>query len=104
MPTNSIAPQQGKSVGNVSTGGSWNQQSWQPYPWPQPWPQPKVYPSTNIFTTVVSCDDYANEIEVDRGEHDAVLRFYRGRSGKSRTLVKEITVPVGLLDWLSERE
>lgn len=62
------------------------------YPWPSPtyyyWP-----PST--YHTVSS--DYANEVEVTRGEHDATLRFYR-KAGSGRSFVKEVTVPLALLD------
>ena len=41
-------------------------------------------------------DDYANLVEVEEGEHDAVLRFYRKR-GAGKALVKEITVPLSAL-------
>jgi hypothetical protein len=46
---------------------------------------------------------YANKVAVERGEHDAVLRFYRSREGVHK-LVKEITVPLGVLDGLAVKE
>jgi hypothetical protein len=48
---------------------------------------------------VQSPEDYANEIEVDRGEYDATLRFYRRRA-TSRTLIKELSVPLAVLESL----
>ena len=78
------------TVGNVTTSTT--------YPWPNGWDPYPVYPTH--FS--IPAQDYANEMEVERGEHDAVLRFYRSRGG-SRSLVKEITVPLGVLNWLIDQ-
>jgi hypothetical protein len=72
--------------------------------WPTTWPQNPyrpVYPAP-IQTFAYPPQDttgYANEVEVERNEHDATLRFYRVK-GTSKSLVKEITVPLSLLGWL----
>lgn len=71
-------------------------------PWPNQWPTPLWQPgNTYVYGAVQPPHDYANEVEVDRGEHDATLRFYR-RRGNSRALVKEVSVPLALLDRLAE--
>jgi hypothetical protein len=66
------------------------------YPWPQTW----YYP-THVYPTYTVADDYANEIEVTRHEHDVTLTFYRRRGSSSPTLIKSITVPLALLDSIS---
>lgn len=42
---------------------------------------------------------YANKVEVERGEHDSVLRFLLVR-GETSKKVREITVPNGVMDAL----
>jgi hypothetical protein len=75
------------------------------YPWPNQWDQTAWPPRQYVYPTVINAplpvEEYANEVEVTRNEHDAVLRFYRRRS-RSRSLVKEVTVPLALLDWLTK--
>jgi hypothetical protein len=45
-------------------------------------------------------DEYANNISVERREHDAVLRFKLQGEDYS-TLIREITVPLGALEGLT---
>lgn len=66
------------------------------YPWLQTW----QWPTYTYPTYTSSGVDYANEVEVVRGEHDAVLRFHRVTKN-TRVFVKEITVPLGLLATLA---
>jgi hypothetical protein len=81
------------TVGSVSTGGSVYD------PWPQTWTWPTTY--TYVYPPLPT-DEYANEVEVERREHDAVLHFYRSSGpGKGRTHIKTLTVPLGVLDWLT---
>lgn len=92
-PSNSLV------VGNTSaaqtiqsTGTAWpNQWNWPTYP-------------TYYYTAAPPAEEYANEVEVDQNEHDATLRFYRRRGKSLRTLVKEVTVPIGVIEWLQGRE
>lgn len=42
-------------------------------------------------------ESYANEVEVERREHDATLTFYR-RNKSRGTLVATVIVPLALLD------
>jgi hypothetical protein len=80
------------TVGSVTYGGSATST------WPNTWNWPSP---TYVYTyTQPAAEEYANEVEIDRGDHDATLRFYRNR-GNSRTLVKQLTVPLGVLDWLT---
>ena len=78
------------TVGHVSTGGSVNTY------WPNSWTWP-----TYSYPVYINGHDeeYANKVHVLRGAHDATLRFYRTR-GESETLIKTVTVPLGVLDWL----
>ena len=64
------------------------------YPWPTWWPNTFAYPATYTYSVGT---DYANDVEVTRGEHDAVLRFYYV-DGAAHRFVKEITIPLALLD------
>lgn len=66
--------------------------------WPNTWTWP-TYP-TYYYPVAPPAEEYANEVEVDQHEHDATLRFYRKRGKGLRTLVKEVTVPIGVLEWL----
>lgn len=74
----------------------------------QPWSTGDYYwPNTHhynsfVYTYPPKDDGYANEVEVEQTEHDATLRFYRrtGKAKNARTLVREITVPLGVLEWL----
>jgi hypothetical protein len=69
-------------------------------PYPNQWTYPLWQPdNTYVYGAVQSPEDYANEIEVDRGEYDATLRFYRRRA-TSRTLIKELSVPLAVLESL----
>lgn len=46
-------------------------------------------------------EDYANRVDIERGEHDATLSFYR--DGKSTgKLIKAITIPLSVLDLIKE--
>jgi hypothetical protein len=45
-------------------------------------------------------DEYANHIEVERREYDAVIRFSR-RGENYGDVVTEITVPLGALEGLA---
>lgn len=45
-------------------------------------------------------DEYANHIEIERREYDAVIRF-RLRGEDYGTLVREITVPLGALEAIT---
>jgi hypothetical protein len=68
-------------------------------------PHQQIFPYTSPYTTwpyparAPKRDTYANRVQVERGEHDAVIRFYRDK-GKSGAMVKEITVPLSVLDAL----
>jgi hypothetical protein len=83
------------TTGTVTTGGT------SYYPWPETWTTTPV--RTTYIWPAASTDDYANEVEVQRGDHDATLTFYR-RRGNSRSHVKTITVPLGVLEWLTAPE
>jgi hypothetical protein len=78
------------TVGQVNTLQSWgypNQQSyWQPQWTPQP---------------AVAKDEYANHVEIERGEHDATVRFYRTR-GNGKSHVRTVTVPPSVLKALAK--
>jgi hypothetical protein len=81
------------SVGTAVGGSTY-------YPWPDQWTYPLWQPSTTyVYGAVQPPQDYANEVEVDRGEYDATLRFYR-RRGTGRTLIKELSVPLAVLEGL----
>jgi hypothetical protein len=60
-----------------------------------------VFPPTRSGVKPPRRDEYANSVIVERGEHDAVLRFTRERGGTG-TCVAEIIVPLGVLDALKE--
>jgi hypothetical protein len=69
-----------------------------------PWPQTWTWPTTYIYPTytyTVPAEEYANEVEVIRGEHDATIHFYRSSGpGKGRTHVKTLTLPLSLVEML----
>jgi hypothetical protein len=70
----------------------------QPYPYGQyPYGQP-VW----TYVSSPSSDGYANEVEVERREHDAVLTFWRlgPKNGKQR--IAQITVPLSVLKSMEE--
>lgn len=76
-------------------------------PWPSYWNYPNTYPNTYVYPQYIytpAAQDYANEIEVEVGEHDATLHFYRSSGpNKGKTLVKTVTIPLSLLEWLSDQ-
>jgi hypothetical protein len=78
----------GQTQGTLVTGETWFQ------------PNPTSWPYTTYVTNNVSLQDYANELDVEEGEFDAVLRFYRRRKS-SRSLIKELTVPLAMLEMLN---
>lgn len=92
-------------MSNELVVGSTNAQSTYE-PWPNTWTWPNTFiPNTYVYPLTYSApeEEYANEVEVEQGEHDATLRFYRKRN-KLRTLVKEVTVPLSVLRWLQGEE
>lgn len=90
----------GLTVGNVTVQTA-------QYPWIETWPNNSWPNNSYVYTYPypVSTDDYANEVEVEQREHDATLRFYRrtGKAKTARTLVREITVPLALLEWIQAK-
>lgn len=72
--------------------------------WPNYWPTTQQITYLNYPTA--PAEQYANEVEVEQGEHDATLRFYRrkGKGKLNRSLVHEVTVPLGVLEWLQGKD
>jgi hypothetical protein len=72
-------------------------------PYTYPTTTPHTYPSYTFPLTYTwnesMLEAYANEVEVDIREFDATLRFIRKNKG-SETVVKEILVPLALLEKL----
>ena len=65
----------------------------------EPWPPYWQYTWPTYLQSADNYEEYANEVEVEQNEHDATLRFYR-KKGKSKSLIKTITIPISILNWL----
>jgi len=64
------------------------------YQWQQ-WP-------TYSYNVVQAPTDYANEIEIERREHDAVLTFWRNGPKNAKQRIAQITVPLSVLEQMSD--
>ena len=78
-------PSDNQQVGSIKT--------WTPAPGMQPYYVP---PATQWISNVPSAD-YANEVEIEERDHDAVLTFWRNGPKSTRQRTAQITVPLSLL-------
>jgi hypothetical protein len=69
----------------------------------QPYGQWQPYYSQPIWSYATpSNDGYANDVEVERREHDAVLTFWRNGPKNSKQRISQVTIPLSVLKSMEE--